>query len=161
MGIVHTHLWFADRAEEAAQLWTSIVPDSRILFTRPSPPGAPGMPDGGIGIVEIELDGHRVTLLNAGTYFTLDEAFSFVLECDTQEEVDRYWDALLADGGEPSECGWLKDRFGVSWQVLPKGVDDLTFEPSEAGRRALECMLGQKKLDINAIRAAYDGAQPA
>lgn len=119
------------------------------------------MPDGGIGIVEIELDGHRVTLLNAGTYFTLDEAFSFVLECDTQEEVDRYWDALLADGGEPSECGWLKDRFGVSWQVLPKGVDDLTFEPSEAGRRALECMLGQKKLDINAIRAAYDGAQPA
>ena len=159
MGIVHTHLWFENQAEEAAQFWTSVVPKSRILGVRRAPAGVPGVEEGAAFVVEIELDGHRVTLLNAGPYFTLDESFSFVLECATQEEVDRYWEALQAGGGEPSECGWLKDRFGVSWQVVPAGVDDLTLEPSEAGQRAMACMLSQQKLDIHAIRAAYEGRE--
>ncbi len=158
MGTVRTHLWFNGQAEEAAQLWTSIVPGSRILSVRRAPAGVPGVPEGAAFVVEIDLDGHRVTALNAGPEFTLDEAFSFFLECDTQADLDRYWDALLADGGEASQCGWLRDRFGVSWQVVPKGLDDLVLAPGEAGQRAMQCMLGQVKLDLGAIRAAYDGA---
>ena len=158
MGTVHTHLWFDGQAEEAATFWTSVVPNSRILDVRRAPAGVPGVAEGAAFVVELDLDGHRVTALNAGPEFTLDEAFSFFLECETQEDVDRCWDALLAGGGAPSQCGWLRDRFGVSWQVVPKGLDDLVFAPGEAGQRAMACMLGQVKLDIGAIRAAFDGA---
>lgn len=158
MGTVHTHLWFDDQAEEAARFWTSIVPNSEILSVRRAPSGVPDVEEGAVFVVELTLDGHRVTALNAGPSFTLDEAFSFFLECETQDDVDRCWDALLAGGGEPSQCGWLRDRFGVSWQVVPKGLDDLVLAPGEAGRRAMDCMMRQVKLDIGEIRAAYDGA---
>lgn len=158
MGTVHTHLWFNDQAEEAARFWTSIVPNSEILSVRRAPSGVPDVEEGAVFVVELTLDGHRVTALNAGPSFTLDEAFSFFLECETQDDVDRCWDALLAGGGEPSQCGWLRDRFGVSWQVVPKGLDDLVLAPGEAGRRAMDCMMRQVKLDIGEIRAAYDGA---
>ena len=158
MGIVHTHLWFDHQAEEAAELWTSVVPNSRILTVRRAPAGVPDVQEGAAFVVELELDGHRVTALNAGPSFTLDEAFSFFLQGETQDDVDRYWDALLAGGGQPSQCGWLRDRFGVAWQVVPKGLDDLVFAPGEAGARAMACMLGQTKLDIAEIRAAHDGA---
>lgn len=155
---VHTHLWFDHQAEEAARFWTSIVPNSAILAVRRAPAGVPDVEEGAAFVVELVLDGHRVTALNAGPAFTLDEAFSFFLECEDQAEVDRYWDALLADGGEPSQCGWLRDRFGVAWQVVPKGLDDLVFAPGEAGKRAMDAMMRQVKLDIGEIRAAYDGA---
>ena len=155
---VHTHLWFDDQAEDAARFWTSIVPNSRILSIRRAPAGVPDVAEGTVFVVELELDDHRVTALNAGPAFALDEAFSFFLECADQAEVDRYWDALLADGGEPSQCGWLRDRFGVAWQVVPKGLDDLVFAPGEAGQRAMGVMMRQVKLDIGAIRAAYEGA---
>ena len=158
MGAVHTHLWFDHQAEEAARLWTSIVPNSQILSVRRAPSGVPDVEEGAAFVVELDLDGHRVTALNAGPAFTLDEAFSFFLECEDQAEVDRCWDALLADGGQPSQCGWLRDRFGVSWQVVPKGLDELVFAPGEAGQRAMAAMMRQVKLDIGAIRAAYDGA---
>lgn len=161
MGTVHTHLWFNGQAEEAAELWTSIVPNSRILSVRRAPAGIPGVEEGQAFVVELELDGHRVTALNAGPEFTLDEAFSFFLECRTQDEVNTYWEALLADGGQPSQCGWLRDRFGVSWQVVPAGLDDLVFAPGEAGARAMACMMGQVKLDIGEIRAAHDGTLAA
>lgn len=161
MGTVHTHLWFEDQAEEAARFWTSIVPNSQILSVRRAPSGVPDVEEGAVFVVELDLDGHRVTALNAGPAFRLDEAFSFFLECEDQAEVDRCWDALLADGGEPSQCGWLRDRFGVAWQVVPAGLDDLVFAPSEAGQRAMETMMGQVKLDIGAIRAAYDGVAVA
>ena len=157
MGIVHTHLWFDHQAEEAATFWTSIVPNSRILSVRRAPSGVPDVAEGAAFVVELELDGHRVTALNAGPHFQLDEAFSFFLECADQAAVDRYWDALLADGGTPSQCGWLRDRFGVAWQVVPAGLDELVFAPGEAGERAMACMLGQGKLDIGAIRAAHGG----
>ena len=158
MGVVHTHLWFDDQAEEAARFWTSIVPNSQILSVRRAPSGVPDVEEGGPFVVELELDGHRVTALNAGPAFTLDEAFSFFLECEDQAEVDRCWDALLAGGGEPSRCGWLRDRFGVAWQVVPKGLDDLVLAPGEAGRRAMDAMMSQVKLDIGEIRAASEGA---
>lgn len=161
MPTVHTHLWFDHQAEDAARFWTSIVPSSRILSIRRAPAGVPDVEEGAAFVVELELAGHRVTALNAGPAFTLDEAFSFFLECEDQAEVDRCWDALLADGGEPSQCGWLRDRFGVSWQVVPKGLDDLVFAPGEAGQRAMAAMLRQGKLDIAEIRAAHDGAPAA
>ena len=155
MGVVHTHLWFDDQAEEAARFWTSIVPNSQILSVRRAPSGVPDVEEGAPFVVELELDGHRVTALNAGPAFTLDEAFSFFLECEDQAEVDRCWDALLAGGGEPSQCGWLRDRFGVAWQVVPKGLDDLVLAPGAAGRRAMDVMMRQVKLDIGEIRAAH------
>lgn len=157
MPTVHTHLWFDHQAEEAARFWTSIVPNSEILSVRRAPAGVPDVEEGAVFVVELVLDGHRVTALNAGPAFTLDEAFSFFLECEDQGEVDRYWDALLADGGEPSQCGWLRDRFGVAWQVVPKGLDDLVFAPGDAGKRAMDAMMRQVKLDIGEIRAAYEG----
>ncbi len=157
MPTVHTHLWFDHQAEEAATFWTSIVPGSRILSVRRAPAGVPDVEEGAAFVVELEVAGHRVTALNAGPSFTLDEAFSFFLECADQAEVDHYWDALLADGGTPSQCGWLRDRFGVAWQVVPAGLDELVFAPGEAGARAMACMLGQGKLDIDAIRTAFEG----
>ena len=158
MGAVHTPLWFDGQAEEAATFWTSVVPNSRILDVRRAPAGVPGVAEGAAFVVELDLDGHRVTALNAGPEFTLDEAFSFFLECEDQAEVDRCGDALLAGGGEPSRCGWLRDRFGVAWQVVPKGLDDLVLAPGEAGRRAMDAMMSQVKLDIGEIRAASEGA---
>lgn len=157
MGTVHTHLWFDHQAEDAARFWTSIVPNSEILSIRRAPSGVPDVEEGAVFVVELVLDGHRVTALNAGPSFTLDEAFSFFLECADQAEVDRYWEALLADGGEASQCGWLRDRFGVAWQVVPAGLDDLVFAPGEAGQRAMDTMMRQVKLDIGEIRAAHDG----
>jgi predicted 3-demethylubiquinone-9 3-methyltransferase (glyoxalase superfamily) len=110
-------------------------------------------------VVEFVLDGMPVTGLSAGPEFTLNEAFSFVIDCDTQEDVDHYWEALTADGGEPGPCGWLKDKFGVSWQVVPKVLDSLVFAEGPAGARATEAMLSMGKLDIAALQAAYDGTQ--
>ena len=106
-----------------------------------------------------ELNGQRFTGINGGPDFKFDEAVSFLIECDDQEEVDRYWDALRADGGEESVCGWLKDRFGLSWQVVPKGMDEL-FADSDPKRaeRAMQAMLQMRKLDIAALREAADGA---
>jgi predicted 3-demethylubiquinone-9 3-methyltransferase (glyoxalase superfamily) len=118
----------------------------------------PGVAQGTPFVVEFVLDGMPVTGLSAGPAFTLDEAFSFVIDCETQAEVDHYWDALIADGGEPSQCGWLTDKFGVSWQVVPKVLDSLVFAEGPAGARATEAMLSMGKLDIAAVQAAYDGA---
>lgn len=158
MGIVRPHLWYHSRALEAAELYTSLIPNSSITAVRTAPVDMPGVEKGAPFVVEFTLDGMPVTGLSAGPSFTLDEAFSFVIECDTQEEVDRYWDALIADGGEPSQCGWLKDKFGVSWQVVPRVLDSLVFAEGAAGARATEAMLAMGKLDIAALQAAHDGA---
>jgi predicted 3-demethylubiquinone-9 3-methyltransferase (glyoxalase superfamily) len=158
MGIVRPHLWFDTQAEEAARFYVSLIPNSAITSVRTAPGGVPGVEEGSAFVVEFVLDGVPVTALNAGPAFTLDEAFSFLVDCDTQEDVDRYWDALIADGGEPGQCGWCKDRLGVSWQVVPKVLDSLVFSPGEAGSRAMAAMLGMRKLDIAALQAANDGA---
>ncbi len=159
MGVVRTHLWFPERGHEAAQFYVSVVPNSRITSVVAAPPGVPDVPEGEPFVVELDLDGHAVTILTAGPAFRLDEAFSLYLVVDTQEEVDHYWEALTADGGEPGQCGWLKDRFGVSWQVVPRMLDELWDRPDAAGvQRATQVMLGMKKLEIAPLEAAYAGA---
>ncbi|WP_449385675.1 VOC family protein [Cellulomonas soli] len=158
MGIVRPHLWFDDQAEQAAEHYVSVLPRSEVTKVVRAPAGVPGVPEGQAFVVEAVLDGQPVTLMNGGPTFRLDEAFSFVVECQDQDEVDRYWDALLAGGGEPSRCGWLKDRFGVSWQVVPVALDGLLFGADPDGSaRAMAAMMPMTKLDIAALQAAYDG----
>jgi predicted 3-demethylubiquinone-9 3-methyltransferase (glyoxalase superfamily) len=123
-----------------------------------APPGTPDVPEGTEFIVELTLDGMRATFLNGGPAFTLDEAFSFVLDCQDQAEVDHYWETLTADGGRPSQCGWLVDKFGVSWQVVPVQLDDIMSRPDAEGvARAMAVMLTMRKLDVAALEAAYAG----
>ncbi len=150
-------LWFDTQAEEAAEFYVSVFPNSRILNVM-RPPAGSGLPEGQAVSVEWEIDGQRFLGLNGGGRFTFDEAVSFMITCADQAEVDGYWDALLADGGEESMCGWLKDRFGLSWQVVPAGLGELLGDPDpERARRATEAMLSMRKLDIGALRAAADG----
>ncbi len=158
MGMVRSHLWFAERGHEAAQFYVSVVPRSRITRVQHAPAGVPDVAEGEPFVVELELDGHAVTILTAGPHFPPDEAFSFVLSVDGQEEVDHYWDALVAGGGEHSQCGWLKDRYGVSWQVVPTALDEIMSRPDAAGvQRATDAMLAMKKLEIAPLEAAYAG----
>lgn len=152
----HPFLWFDDKAEEAANLYVSIFPNSRILGASRYGEGGPG-PAGQVMTIRFELDGQAFTALNGGPMFTFTEAVSFVIDCKDQAEVDHYWDRLV-EGGSPSQCGWLKDRFGLSWQVVPTELHTLIGDPDPAkARRATEAMLGMGKLDIAALRAAHAG----
>jgi len=158
---VHPFLWFDDQAEQAAALYTGLIPNSRVTATRTYPEGAPGGLGGSVMSVSFELDGLPVEALNAGPQFRFTEAFSFFVHVDTQEEVDRLWDGLLAGGGEPSQCGWLKDPYGLSWQIVPRALDELLGDPDPGrSQRAMQAMLGMQKLDVAALRAAADG-EPA
>ena len=153
---IHPFLWFDNQAEEAMNFYVSIFPNSKVLSVQRNGAGGPG-PEGSVLTADFELDGQRVTALNGGPMFQFSEAFSFVVDCDGQAEVDRYWDALLA-GGTPSQCGWLKDRFGFSWQVVPKQLFETIGGPDEAGRnRAMQAMLQMTKLDVAKLEAAYRG----
>jgi predicted 3-demethylubiquinone-9 3-methyltransferase (glyoxalase superfamily) len=149
-------LWFDTDAEEAAAFYTSIFPNSRIGAVARYPEGAPG-PAGSVMTVEFELDGQRFVGINGGPQFPFTEAVSFLITCAGQEELDDYW-ARLTDGGEEGPCGWCKDRFGLSWQVVPAGMEEFFADP-DPGRvqRAMQAMLGMKKIDIAAMRAAADG----
>ena len=152
----HPFLWFDNQAEEAANLYVSVFPNSKILSATRYGEGGPG-PAGQVMTVSFELDGQTFTALNGGPMFTFSEAVSFVIDCKDQAEVDHYWDRLV-EGGSPSQCGWLKDRFGLSWQVVPTELHTLIGDPDPAkARRATEAMLGMVKLDIAALRAAHAG----
>jgi predicted 3-demethylubiquinone-9 3-methyltransferase (glyoxalase superfamily) len=157
-------LWFDDQGEDAARFYTGIFPNSRITaVTRYSDVGTEihHRPPGSVMTVSFELDGNPFTALNGGPVFEFNEAISFEIRCETQEEIDRYWEALGA-GGDPAaqQCGWLKDRFGVSWQVVPAVMDELFADAESPGtRRAMAAMLRMKKLDIAELRRAYDGAE--
>ena len=160
-------LWFDDQAEEAARFYTGIFSNSRIIdITRYGPAGfeVHGRPAGSVMTVAFELDGTRFTGLNGGPHFVFNEAVSFEVHCADQAEVDRYWEQLGA-GGDPraQQCGWLKDRFGVSWQVIPTEMEAMFADPdSPATQRATEAMLRMKKLDIGELRRAYEGTdEPA
>ncbi|GEA86122.1 VOC family protein [Cellulomonas cellasea] len=158
MGAVRPHLWFHDRAEEAAEFYAKTIPNTTITSVVTAPPGIPDVPEGAPFIVELVIDGMPATFLNAGPAFTLDEAFSFYLTCEDQAEVDRYWEELSADGGRTSQCGWLRDRFGVSWQVVPRQLDDVMSRPDAAGvARATAALMGMQKIDVAALEAAYSG----
>jgi predicted 3-demethylubiquinone-9 3-methyltransferase (glyoxalase superfamily) len=158
MATVRSFLWFGNnQAEEAAQYYAKHIPGSSVDRVVAAPEGGPGTP-GETLVVEFTVAGQPVTGLNAGPMFHLNEAFSFYLLVDTQDEVDHYWDVLTADGGEPGACGWCKDRFGVSWQVVPKRLEELSGDyTTEANNRALQAMLKMGKIDIAAIEAAYAG----
>ena len=157
-------LWFADQAEEAATFYTGIFRNSRITsITRYGTAGVEvhGRPAGSVMVVAFELDGHSFTALNGGPLFKFNEAVSFQVNCETQEEIDRDWDKLSA-GGDPKaqQCGWLRDRYGLSWQVVPRGMDEMMKDENSPGaQRAMEAMLKMKKIDIAAIRRAYDSAK--
>ena len=154
-----TNLWFDGQAEEAAEFYCSIFPNSRILMKTRYPKDSPG-PEGEVMTVEWELDGIRFVGINGGPMFTFSEAVSQQINVETQEELDRYWDALTADGGEEGPCGWCKDRFGLSWQVTPQGMDEVFADPDpEKARRAFKAMESMKKLDIAALRAAAEGRE--
>jgi predicted 3-demethylubiquinone-9 3-methyltransferase (glyoxalase superfamily) len=155
-------LWFDDQAEEAARFYVGIFKNSRILtITRYGKAGFEihGRPAGSVMTVEFELDGEKFIALNGGPQFKFNEAISFEIHCETQDEIDYYWEKLTA-GGDPKAqvCGWLKDKFGLSWQVVPTELTAmLTDETSEASQRAFEAMLHMKKLDIEELRRAYEG----
>lgn len=155
-------LWFDDNAEEAAAFYTSIFGNSRICRTsRYGREGheVHGRPEGSVLTVEFELDGQAFTALNGGPVFRFNEAISFQVSCDTQEEVDYYWERLSEGGDDKAQqCGWLKDRFGVSWQVVPSILSEMLRDPDPAkSERVMAAMLQMKKLDIAGLRRAYDG----
>jgi predicted 3-demethylubiquinone-9 3-methyltransferase (glyoxalase superfamily) len=156
-------LWFDDQAEEAARLYVDIFKDSRILeITRYGEAGKEihGRPPGSVMTVAFELVGQGFTALNGGPVFKFNEAISFQVHCETQQELDGYWEQLSA-GGDPAaqQCGWLKDRYGVSWQVVPRALPEMLKDPkSERSQRAMKALLGMKKLDIAALERAYAGA---
>ena len=155
-------LWFADQAEAAAQFYTSIFKDSKIIHvTRYGPAGfeVHHQPAGTVMTVDFELNGTRFTALNGGPVFTFNEAVSFQVMCKTQDEIDYFWEKL-GEGGNPKaqQCGWLKDKFGLSWQVVPDGMDEMMQDPgSEASSRVMTAMLKMKKLDVNELQRAYAG----
>jgi len=154
-------LWFDGQAEEAAAFYTSIFPDSRIDQVNRAPGDTPSGPEGSVLTVDFTIAGEPFIALNGGPDFTFNEAISFSIDCEDQAEVDRYWEALVEGGGEHSVCGWLKDRFGVSWQVVPKILPELMNGPDRArAKRALDAMLKMTKLDVAKIREAAD-AVPA
>jgi len=148
-------LWFDTQGEEAARFYTSIFPNSRIVDIAHY--GEAGPRDAGtVMVVQFELDGQEFVALNGGPEFTFDEAISFQIDCADQEEVDRYSEALT-DGGEQGPCGWVKDRFGLSWQVVPARLIELLGDPDEAkAQRAMAAMLEMRKIDIAAVEAAAD-----
>jgi predicted 3-demethylubiquinone-9 3-methyltransferase (glyoxalase superfamily) len=149
-------LWFDHQAEEAANLYVSVFPNSQVLSVSRYGEAGPG-PAGSVMTVVFELDGQRLIALNGGPHYQLTEAFSLSVECQTQEEVDRYWEALSA-GGSEGPCGWLKDRFGLSWQINPTILGQMLSDPDpEKAKRAMAAMLGMKKIDIAALKQAYDG----
>jgi len=157
-------LWFDHQAEEAANFYTGIFPNSRITsVTRYAEAGQEvhQRPAGSVMVAAFELDGQPFTALNGGPMFTFNEAVSLQVQCVSQDEIDYYWDALSA-GGDPGaqQCGWLKDRFGLSWQVLPRDMDAFfRGEDTAAAQRAMNAMLAMKKIDLAALRRAYDGAE--
>jgi predicted 3-demethylubiquinone-9 3-methyltransferase (glyoxalase superfamily) len=150
------NLWFDTEAEEAAEFYTSVFKNSRIVHVAHYTEAGP-RPAGTVMTVEFELDGQRFIGINGGPQFKFDEAVSFMISCETQDELDYYWERLT-EGGEESQCGWLKDRYGLSWQVVPTGMEELFSDPDpERARRAMQAMLGMRKLDIAALRSAADG----
>jgi predicted 3-demethylubiquinone-9 3-methyltransferase (glyoxalase superfamily) len=155
-------LWFDDQAEEAVEFYTAIFRNSRIVkMARYGEAGQEvhGKPAGTVMVVAFELDGQAFTALNGGPMFKFNEAISFQVNCETQEEVDYYWEKLSEGGDETAQqCGWLKDKYGASWQVIPTVLPEMINDPdSENSQRAMTAMLQMKKIDINELRRAYEG----
>jgi len=155
------HLWYTDRAEEAARFYVSLLPDSRIDAVTALPADSLSGPAGSVKVVEFTLVGQPYMAIEAGPYEPFNHAISFLVECEDQAEVDRLWDAL-SEGGSVERCGWLKDRYGVSWQIVPKVLGEWIkdADPKKA-RRVAEAMLTMVKLDIEGLRRAHAGVAAA
>lgn len=152
------NLWFDTEAEEAAEFYVSLFDDSEILEVVPYGEAGPGEP-GTAMVVSFRLAGQEYVAINGGPQFPFTEAVSLEIRCEDQAEVDRYWDALTADGGEESQCGWLKDRYGLSWQVVPSRWVELATGPDQRKvNAAMQAMFGMKKLDIAELERAYNDA---
>lgn len=154
---IHPFLWFDTQAEEAANFYVSLFANSKINKVVRYGSELPG-PAGGVMTVDFEIDGQRLTALNGGPHFKFTEAVSLVVDCDDQAEVDRLWTALTADGGQPSQCGWLKDKYGLSWQIVPRRFMELMQDqdPARAGRAAA-AMMKMTKLDLAELERAAAG----
>jgi predicted 3-demethylubiquinone-9 3-methyltransferase (glyoxalase superfamily) len=154
---VYPCLWFDGKAEEAASFYTSLIPDSRIDHVWRSPADTPSGPEGMVLLVDFTVGGQQLQALDGGPDFHFNEAISLVIECEDQAEVDRLWDAL-SEGGSVEQCGWLKDRYGVSWQIVPKVLGEMMKDKDPArARRVAEAMLQMVKLDIEGLERAYAG----
>jgi predicted 3-demethylubiquinone-9 3-methyltransferase (glyoxalase superfamily) len=151
-------LWFDDQAEEAANFYVSLLDDSEVTEISRYPEGSPG-PAGQVMTVNFTLAGQEFTALNGGPQFTFDEAISFVVHCKDQDEVDRLWAQLTEDGGAPGQCGWLTDRFGLSWQIVPDRLNELLTDPDPGrAQRAMQAMLQMQKIEIKTLEDAANAA---
>lgn len=151
-------LWFDGQVRQAVDFYVSIFPDAEVISISEFPGDAPDRSAGDLMTATIKIAGQEVTILDGGPSFTLDPAFSFFVSCQGQEEVDYYWERLL-EGGEPSRCGWLTDKFGLSWQIVPTRLGELLTSPDrDAADRALQAMLKMVKLDIAGLEEAFNAA---
>ena len=148
-------LWYAKEAEEAAAFYASLFPDSRVLRVVTMPSESPSGPPGSVKVVDFVLCGQSFTAMSAGPLDPFNHAVSFVVNCDDQAEIDKYWNALLDNGGTAEQCGWLRDRYGVCWQILPKVLAEMMNEPDRAkAKRVTDAMLQMVKIDIAGLQAA-------
>ena len=151
-------LWYSREAEEAARFYTSIFPDSRVVRVSALPSDSPSGPAGSVKVVEFDLFGQRFTAISAGPLDSFNHAVSFIVNCDDQAEIDRYWNAFLDNGGTAEQCGWLKDRFGLFWQIVPAELSNLMTHPDPArAKRASDAMMKMVKIDIAALERAAAG----
>ena len=153
---IYTHLWYAKEAEEAAKFYASIFPDSRIERVTPLLSETPSGPPGSVKVVDFTLLGQRFQAISAGPHHEFNDAISIVVLCEDQAELDRYWNALLKGGGKEQACGWLIDKFGLRWQIVPARMDEMMLDTDPArSKRVTDAMLKMVKLDIAALEAAY------
>jgi predicted 3-demethylubiquinone-9 3-methyltransferase (glyoxalase superfamily) len=155
---IYTHLWYAKEAEEAAKFYASIFPDSRVERVTPLLSESPSGPPGSVKVVDFTLFGQRFQAMTAGPHHDFNDAISIVVECEDQQELDRYWNALIEGGGKPQACGWLIDRYGLRWQIVPRILDEMMADKDAArAKRVTDAMLKMVKLDVAAIEKAYRG----
>jgi predicted 3-demethylubiquinone-9 3-methyltransferase (glyoxalase superfamily) len=153
------HLWYSTQAEEAAAFYASIFPDSRVSRVTALPTDSPSGPAGSVKIVEFVLFGQEFMAISAGPLDPFNHAISFIVNCDDQAEIDRYWEALLEGGGSAEQCGWLKDRYGLSWQIAPTVLGKMMTDPDKSkAKRVADAMMKMVKFDIAGLQAAYSGA---
>ena len=154
-------LWYTKEAEEAARHYVSVFPDSRVTRVTTLPSDTPSGPAGSVKVVEFELFGQPFMAISAGPLDAFNHAVSFVVKCETQAEIDRYWNGFLDAGGKAEQCGWLKDRYGLYWQIVPSRLGEMMSDPDRArAKRVAEAMLAMQKFDIAALEAAHAGKSP-
>jgi predicted 3-demethylubiquinone-9 3-methyltransferase (glyoxalase superfamily) len=155
---IKPHLWYSKEAEEAARFYATIFPDSHVDRVTPLPADSPSGPAGSVSVVEFTLCGQGFLAITAGPHHDFNDSISLHVSCESQEEIDRYWQALLENGGKPQACGWIIDKYGLRWQIASAVLGEMMTDPDKSkARRAAEAMLKQVKLDIATLKRAYDG----